>query len=55
MGFFTAVISMPTYPQTDNVIILEEVTVAAQKRSQSVQDVPIAIAVFNDEVVEAPG
>ena len=36
-------------------MILEEVTVTAQKREESIQDIPISVAAFTGEMVEQMG
>jgi len=41
--------------QTEDEIYLEELIVTAQKRSESVQDIPISIAAFSDKQLNALG
>lgn len=43
---------MPTYSQAQSMVI-EEIIVTAQKREQSVQDVPIAVSVLSSEKIES--
>ncbi len=44
-----------TEESVDNEARLKTITVVAQKREENLQDVPISIAAFNQEIVEAPG
>lgn len=52
----SAMISLPAMAQDDAVsLMLEEVIVTAQKREQNLQDVPIAVTVFNSKKIEELG
>ncbi|MEM6582558.1 MAG: TonB-dependent receptor [Pseudomonadota bacterium] len=53
-GLLATTVSMP-HIQAAEDRVLEEVIVSAQKRDQSAQDVPIAIAAFNEEQLKQLG
>ena len=40
------------FAQSDNKLMLEEIIVTAQKRAQSVQDIPIAVSAFDKATIE---
>jgi iron complex outermembrane recepter protein len=55
-GVFTLVpfeITSAQESTTDN--LLEEITVSAQKRDESIQDVPVSISAFNDDLLKTFG
>ncbi len=47
--------SLLAYQESDSEVYLEELIVTAQKRSESVQDIPISVAAFSDEQLNALG
>lgn len=52
----SAMISTPAMAQTESSeLMLEEILVTAQKREQSLQDVPIAVTAFNTKAIEELG
>lgn len=51
----TMALAMPTAVMADESFVIEELIVTAQKRSESAQDVPIAISTFNEEMVANTG
>lgn len=51
----TPAVAQPSDPAGRNSIAIEEIIVTAQRRAESVQDVPIAIAAFGATAVEAAG
>ncbi len=44
-----------TAQQTDSGLVLEEVIVTAQKREQSLQDVPVSVTAFTADVIDRAG
>ncbi len=51
IGLFTTVMASATIAQSHDQI-LEEVIVTAQKRAQSIQDVPISITAMSGEKID---
>ncbi|CAH0991788.1 Vitamin B12 transporter BtuB [Sinobacterium norvegicum] len=51
----TSLLAGAAQAQTETVLALEEVVVTAQKRSESLQDTPIAISAFNSTALENLG
>ena len=50
----TATLTGPAYAQSEQ-LVLEEVIVTAQKREQSLQDVPISVTAFTADVIDRAG
>ena len=50
-----AVVAVAVTPAALSQGVLEEVIVTAQKRAQSLQDVPIAVSAFSAEMIEKTG
>ncbi len=50
-----ALVASPVLAQTSSDANVEEIIVTAQKRAQNVQDVPISMAVFSGEALDAAG
>ena len=53
VGFFAAAASTPAYAQSSNTI--EELVVTAEKREQSLQDIPVAITAFTAQQRDVVG
>ena len=51
----TGAATTPTVFAQSGATVLEEVTVTAQRRSQNIQDVPIAVTAISAEALEARG
>ena len=47
--------SAPALAQQGGGLAIEEITVTAQKRAESVQDVPVAVTAYNSEMLENQG
>ena len=41
--------------EVTNVLVLEEITVTAQRREESLQDVPLSVSAFSSDVIERSG
>ena len=52
---FAGAATTPAVFAQNGVTVLEEVTVTAQRRSQNIQDVPIAVTAISSEALEARG
>lgn len=55
LALAVAVPAVTVIPQTQAQGLLEEVIVTAQKREQSLQDVPVAVSAFNAAMIEKSG
>ncbi|MEH6665986.1 MAG: TonB-dependent receptor, partial [Brevundimonas sp.] len=51
-GFAAPALAQQTEPAAPGAVMLEEVIVTAQRREQSLQEVPIAVTAFSEEMLE---
>jgi len=53
LALFAGAAAMPAYAQDSQPTVVDEIIVTAQKREQSIQDVPLAVSAFSAENLEA--
>jgi len=46
LALFAGAAAMPAYAQDSQPTVVDEIIVTAQKREQSIQDVPLAVSAF---------
>lgn len=55
LALSSTLVSLNLFAQNEETLVLEELIVTAQKRSESVQDIPISVSAYSDEQLKSLG